>query len=99
MVLRMRLVRGGHDGERGTDRRSGTGACVFVVGAGVLVAVCTGLVSGLVPAPGVGVAGVVVVVVVAVALVWLAFGQRPVGLLRAVSAGALGAILTMSRSG
>ncbi len=77
MVLRMRLVRRDHDAECGADRRSGTGAWVFVVGAGVLVAVCTGLVSGLVPAPGVGVAGVVVVVVVAVALVGLAFGQRP----------------------
>ncbi len=75
-LVRMRLARRGRDAECGADRRSGAGAWVFVVGGGVL-AVCAGLVSGLVPAPNVAVAGVVVVVVAAGALVGRAFGQRP----------------------
>ncbi len=70
------MARRSRDAVYGTDRRSGRTVRVFVVGAGVVAAVCAGLAWALVPAPRVGVAGIVVVAVAAMALVGLAFGQR-----------------------
>ncbi len=90
-LARMRLERGGRDGERRTDRRSGIAVCFFGVGAGVLVAVGAGLVAGLVPALGGGVS-----VVLWARSRWSGWLSRSglSGLLRAVSAG-VSAILMM----